>query len=55
MFLSEVVKRPVATVEPGFTVFETARHMVERNAFAFPNRNASSRMKRVPYSAKRGA
>ena len=34
MFLSEVVKRPVATVEPGFTVFEAARHMLERNVGA---------------------
>ena len=34
MFLDDVVKTPVATVEPGFTVFEAARLMVERSVGA---------------------
>lgn len=34
MFLSDVVKTPVATVEPGFTVRDAARRMAERNVGA---------------------
>ena len=34
MFLDDVVKTPVTTVEPGFTVCEAARRMVEANVGA---------------------
>jgi len=34
MFLDDVVKKPVATVGPGFTVCDAARLMVERNVGA---------------------